>query len=100
MPCSSSPAASWRLEKPGFRDAATARVSTSELDLGALELGHQRVGLGLLVADGEQLGGGLVGLHRLCTLALAFAVATAQSFNFSIIAIAAAGARTLPSWIT
>ena len=25
-----------------------------ELDLGALEFGHHRVGLGLLVADGEQ----------------------------------------------
>src|ERR1700730_8132245 len=27
MPCSSSPAASWRFENPGRRDAATARTS-------------------------------------------------------------------------
>ena len=52
-----------------------------ELDLGALELGEHRVGLGLLVADGEKL--------RL-----------RHHFNRSISAIAAAGARTLPSWMT
>ena len=59
-----------------------------ELDLGALELGHHRVGLGLLVADGEELGCGFGFGHLL------------YSFSLSISAIAAAGARTLPSWIT
>src|SRR4051812_1346250 len=33
MPFSSSDAASWRLEKPGRRDAATARVSTTSATL-------------------------------------------------------------------
>ena len=52
-----------------------------QLDLGPLELGEHRVGLRLLVADGEKL--------QLC-----------HHFNRSISAMAAAGARTLPSWIT
>ena len=61
-----------------------------ELDLGALEFGHDRVGLGLLVADGEELG-----LRRL----FGFGHRLTPSAR-SISAIAAAGARTLPSWIT
>ena len=31
IPAASSPEASWRFEKPGFRDAATARTSSNRL---------------------------------------------------------------------
>src|SRR5947209_11779413 len=65
-------------ESRAARGRDRARIH-HEADLGALELADDGIGLRLLVADGEQL------LHV---------------FNRSINSIAAAGARTLPSWIT
>src|SRR5947209_5889622 len=61
---------------PRGRDRA--RVD-HEADLGAFEFADDRVGLRLFVADGEQ---------------------PFHVFKRSINSIAAAGARTLPSWIT
>ena len=43
------------LGKAGWRDAATARVSTRSSTLARLSSAITRVGLRLLVADGEQL---------------------------------------------
>ena len=87
MPASLSPAASWRLENPGRRERATARTSTRDGDLGVLSSAKNGLGgVGVLVADGEER--------------ISLGHSALQSFNRSISAMAPAGARTLPSWMT